>query len=78
MTSKLPVLSGAQIVGALEKAGFHQISQRGSHVKMVKALPDRTLVAIVPMHRELAPGTVKSILRQANLTVDELEELRRK
>ncbi len=45
---------------------------------MIKALPDRTLVAIVPMHHKLAPGTVKSILRQANLTLEELEELRRK
>ncbi len=44
---------------------------------MIKGLPDRTLVAIVPMHGELAPGTVKSILRQADLTLDELEELGR-
>lgn len=49
MKSKLPVLSGAQMVRALVKAGFHQTSQRGSHVKMIKGLPDRTLVAIVPM-----------------------------
>jgi len=77
MKSKLPVLSGAQMVRALGKAGFHQTSQRGSHVKMVKVLPDRTLVAIVPLHSELAPGTVKSILRQADLTLDELGELGR-
>jgi len=44
---------------------------------MVKVLPDRTLVAIVPLHSELAPGTVKSILRQADLTLDELGELGR-
>ena len=63
------------MVRMLIKAGFHQTSQRGSHVKMIKVLPDRTLIAIIPLHRELAPGTVKSIIRQANLTLEELGEL---
>lgn len=57
---------------ALERAGFRKVSQRGSHVKMRH--PDgRT--AIIPMHRELAAGTLRSILRQARLTVEELLEL---
>ena len=63
------------MVKMLVKVGFHQTSQRGSHVKMIKVLPDRTLIAIVPLHRELAPGTVKSIIRQANLTLEELGKL---
>ena len=46
-----------------------------SHVKLLKMLSDRTLVVIVPMHGELASGTVKSIIRQANLTSEELGEL---
>ncbi len=75
MKPQLPVLSGAQMVRMLVKAGFHQKSQRGSHVKLIRILPDRTLVAIVPLHRELAPGTVKSIIRQTNLTLEELGEL---
>ena len=75
MKPQLPVLSGAQMVRMLVKAGFHQKSQRGSHVKLIKILPDRTLVAIVPLHRELASGTVKSIIRQTNLTLEELGEL---
>jgi predicted RNA binding protein YcfA (HicA-like mRNA interferase family) len=65
----LPVVSGAEMVRALTRAGFVEVSRRGSHVKMRH--PDgRT--AIVPMHREIAPGTLRSILRQAGLTVDEL------
>ena len=68
MKPQLPVLSGAEMVRMLVKAGFHQKSQRGSHVKLIKILPDRTLVVIVLMHGELASGTVKSILRQAALT----------
>jgi predicted RNA binding protein YcfA (HicA-like mRNA interferase family) len=51
--------------------GFAQISQRESHVKLRRG----ELTVIVPLHRELAPGTLRSILRQANLTVDELSKL---
>jgi predicted RNA binding protein YcfA (HicA-like mRNA interferase family) len=65
----LPVVSGADVVRALSKAGFGQVGQRGSHVKLKH--PDSRIV-IVPMHRELAAGTLRSILRQARLTVDDL------
>jgi predicted RNA binding protein YcfA (HicA-like mRNA interferase family) len=65
----LPVVSGADIVRALSKAGFGQVGQRGSHVKLKHA--DARIV-IVPMHRELATGTLRSILRQTRLTVDDL------
>jgi predicted RNA binding protein YcfA (HicA-like mRNA interferase family) len=65
----LPVLSAAAVVRALERAGFVQVGQRGSHAKLRH--PDgRT--AIVPMHREVASGTLHSIRRQAGLTVDAL------
>ena len=71
MSPALPVLSGADAVAALAKGGFVRVSQRGSHVKMRRA--DR--VAIVPMHRELAQGTLSSILRQAGLSRDEFVAL---
>jgi predicted RNA binding protein YcfA (HicA-like mRNA interferase family) len=64
----LPILSATAIVQALERAGFVQVRQRGSHVKLRHA-DGRT--AIVPMHREVAVGTLHSILRQARLTVGE-------
>lgn len=57
---------------ALAKAGFFQISQRGSHVKL-RDNDGRT--AIVPLKRELAPGTLRSVLRQAGLSVDEFTRL---
>jgi len=60
----LPVVSGAAVVVALVKVGYEQVSQRGSHVKLRR--DGRTV--IVPLHRELAPGTLRSILRQASLT----------
>ncbi|HCF59268.1 MAG TPA: hypothetical protein DFS52_14900 [Myxococcales bacterium] len=72
MAPRLPAVSGAVIVGALERAGFVVASQRGSHAKL-RSTDGRT--AIVPLHRELAPGTLRSVLRQAGLSVEELGRL---
>lgn len=69
----LPLVSGQAIVTALAKAGFMFVSQRGSHAKLRNA-DGRT--AIVPMHREVALG-MRSILRQAGLSPDELLQLLR-
>lgn len=63
-------LSGAEIAKALDRAGFGHVSTRGSHAKYRK--DDRTV--IVPLHRSLAAGTLRSILRQADWTVDDLNE----
>jgi predicted RNA binding protein YcfA (HicA-like mRNA interferase family) len=67
-----PHVSGAEAVRALERAGFAFHSQRGSHRKL-RHLDGRT--AIVPMHRELAPGTLRSILKQAELNVEQFRNL---
>lgn len=72
MSPRLPRLSGAEAVRALERAGFATVSQRGSHRKLRHA---DGRVAIVPMHRELASGTLASMLRQAGISPGELEEL---
>jgi predicted RNA binding protein YcfA (HicA-like mRNA interferase family) len=63
----LPQVSGHAAVSALTRAGFVQVSQRGSHVKLRS---EAGVTVIVPMHHELAPGTLRSIIRQANLDVD--------
>lgn len=59
----------------LEAAGFTQVSQKGSHVKFVKKTEEETLTATVPCHREVSAGTLRSILRQASLTLELFEEL---
>lgn len=64
MSPALPVVGGAEVIAALAKAGFVQVSQRGSHVKFRHA----GQTVIVPMYRELATGTLRSVLRQAGLT----------
>ena len=56
-------------------AGFVEITQRGSHVKFIKANDEGVLTVIVPRHREVAVGTLRSILRQAGLTPHEFDGL---
>jgi len=72
MSPSLPSVSGQQVVAALGRAGFEQVSQRGSHLKLRH--PDGRL-AIVPLHRELARGTLRSVLRQAGLSAEQLKQL---
>ena len=64
-----------QVRRKLEKAGFTIISQRGSHVKFVRYSDDEVRTVIVPHHREISIGTLRSILRQAGLTPNEFERL---
>lgn len=64
---KLPVLSGRDVVSALERLGFAQMRQRGSHV----ILQRDGVGVVVPLHRELKTGTLAGIIRQAGLSQDE-------
>lgn len=59
----------------LEAAGFAESTQKGSHVKFVKYTGVDTLTAIVPKHRAVAVGTLRSILRQAGISIEEWETL---
>jgi predicted RNA binding protein YcfA (HicA-like mRNA interferase family) len=67
--SKLPVISGAQCVRALERIGFVVYRQRGSHIVMIgKDPPAQTTI---PNHKELDRGTLRAIIRHAGLAVEE-------
>jgi predicted RNA binding protein YcfA (HicA-like mRNA interferase family) len=72
---KLPVLSGKKLVSALKKAGFIEVRQRGSHVSMQRITPGKTYRTVVPLHKELAKGTLLDILHQTGLSRDDLEKL---
>ena len=63
-----PIASGAEIVGALERLGFRQVRQRGSHVVMQRGVAG----CVAPLHREVRRGTLSSIVRQAGVAADEL------
>ena len=72
--TKLPAVSGREVVRALERAGFVQVGAKGSHRKLFH--DERHLTVIVPLHRgELPRGTLASILRQAGMTADDLRLL---
>ena len=69
----LPVVSGRQVVRAFERAGWRVNRQRGSHVVLLKIGHIASLS--VPQHRELAPGTLRSLIRASGMTVTEFAEL---
>jgi predicted RNA binding protein YcfA (HicA-like mRNA interferase family) len=68
---ELRKVSGREAVKALERIGFRQARQRGSHVVMVRETPEGKTGCAVPLHRELKIGTLRGILRQAKISVDE-------
>ena len=59
----------------LEAAGFVEVSQKGSHVKFARETEGFVRTAIVPHHKEITIGTLRSILRQAGISVNEFENL---
>lgn len=59
----------------LQAAGFVEVGQTGSHVKFAKTTSQGILTATVPKHREVAAGTLRSILRQAHLSEAEFNRL---
>ena len=59
----------------LEAAGFVELGQKGSHAKFLKTTEAGTRTAIVPHHKTVAAGTLRSILRQAGLTEEEFDRL---
>ena len=69
----LPVVSGEQAVRAFQKAGWRKDRQRGSHVVLIKQ--GQTASLSVPQHRELAPGTLRALLRAAGMSVPEFASL---
>ena len=68
---KLPRdLSGPDVVKALRRLGFEAVRQEGSHIRMVK----NNLAVTVPNHRSIVPKTLQNILRQANVSIEQLME----
>jgi len=71
---KLRRMSGQEAIRVLGRLGFEKIRQRGSHVVLKKQTPEGAVGCVVPLHRELAIGTLRGILRQAGVTPDEFME----
>jgi len=74
MPPKLIRVSATEAIGALERLGFVQIRQRGSHIILKKQTSAGEVGCVVPLHHQLAIGTLRSILRQAGITPEEFME----
>ncbi|MEA3210569.1 MAG: hypothetical protein QOE70_3626 [Chthoniobacter sp.] len=71
--SKLPQVSGPDLVRALQKLGFKVRRQQGSHIILRR--DDPFAQTVVPNHRQIDRGTLRAILRQTEITADELTKL---
>jgi predicted RNA binding protein YcfA (HicA-like mRNA interferase family) len=67
--NRLPACSGTRAIRAFERAGWRRDRQKGDHVSLIKAGSSRVLT--VPLHKELATGTLRRLIRDAGLTVEE-------
>ena len=72
---RLRPLSFREVKRKLEVAGFHTVSQKGSHLKFIKEENDSRLVVIVPNHPFIKKGTLSAIIDQAGMTLSEFEKL---
>jgi predicted RNA binding protein YcfA (HicA-like mRNA interferase family) len=70
---KLPVISGGEVVKAFQRAGWRVDRRRSSHVVLLK--PGHIASLSVPQHRELAPGTLRALIRASGMTVEEFASL---
>lgn len=71
--AKLRILSGREVCRILERHGFRNVRQRGSHIVMQRLTNERTTTVPVPDHDELRIGTLTSIIRQSGVPRTEFE-----
>jgi len=69
---KLPILSGREIIKALEKIGYHEVRQRGSHIRLF-CLNKKSIT--VPDHKTISRGLLRKILRDVELSREEFKKL---
>jgi len=72
MSPKLPVVSGEDLIRVLRKFGYEIVRQKGSHVRLRNESQPTRLPVTVTLHEEIARGTLRSILGDASITVEEL------
>ena len=72
--AKLPVISGKVLIRNLQKAGFQIVRKKGSHVSLQKGI----YKTVVPLHSELARGTLLGILKQCGMSKEDLRAFLKK
>ncbi len=73
MSKHLKLCSGAEAVQKFKKAGWSTVRQKGSHVMLTK--PGYQWTLSIPQHSELGPGLLRKLIRQADLNIEEFNEL---
>jgi predicted RNA binding protein YcfA (HicA-like mRNA interferase family) len=68
---KLPTVSGEREIRALKRAGFVELRQDGSHISLERRVADQVFKTVVPMHSEIAKGTLSDILKQCGIKLEE-------
>jgi predicted RNA binding protein YcfA (HicA-like mRNA interferase family) len=69
--AKVPSENYDRIVAALERLGFEVIRQRGSHIRLERRLPGRSIRITVPAHRPVKRSTLSRILKQAQISLED-------
>ncbi|MEI8042184.1 MAG: type II toxin-antitoxin system HicA family toxin [Verrucomicrobiota bacterium] len=75
MSRHLPAISGRELIRALRRAGFVVMRQKGSHVSLERRSITGYHRTVVPLHREIRPGTLSDILSQTGLSKEDLSDL---
>ena len=75
MKSKLPVVSGKEVIKALRKIGYEAVRQKGSHIRLRDASDPSHKPLTIPDHKEIKPGLLRKIIRDANLSVEDFIKL---
>ncbi len=75
MSDKLPRVDCQQLIRALKRAGFEEQRQRGSHLHLKRASDGRRVTVPVHKGRDVPTGTLRAILRDADISLEEFREL---
>ena len=75
MSRHLPAISGRELIRALRRAGFVVLRQKGSHVSLERRSVAGYQRTVIPLHREIRPGTLSDILNQTALSKEDLIDL---
>jgi len=75
MSPRLPVVSAQEAIKALQKIGYEVVRQKGSHIRLRKYQNIHCKPITIPNHKQLKPGLLRSILNDANLSVEEFTNL---
>jgi predicted RNA binding protein YcfA (HicA-like mRNA interferase family) len=75
MSAKLPRIGGRVVIRAMQKIGYEQVRQRGSHIRLRCAESEGHKPITVPVHPIIKPGLLRSIIRDAGLSIEDFLKL---